>query len=138
MRARVSIPAWGKAALFAALALSAGACARMNPCGVLMENVAMVRDGEAAVRVSDEYRITGGTRRVARLRRNERGDFALLLDEHGVQQCLSPQWTERAETDLRPRWGWPAKVFEREGWPTIILLEDERKLQLRIEAESTP
>ncbi|MGE0742960.1 MAG: hypothetical protein AB7O98_16610 [Hyphomonadaceae bacterium] len=133
MRARGSIPASAKVAVVAALALGAGACQQMNPCAVLMQNVEMVRAGEASVRVSDEYRITRGSRRPARVRRGARGDFSLLLDEHGLQGCVPPQWSERVETELRPRWGWPAKVFEREGWPTIVLLEDERRLQLRIE-----
>lgn len=118
--------------------LLGGGCAQLDPCAVLLHNVAMVHDGEAVARVSDEYRITRGARRAARLRRGERGDFALLLDEHGLQQCLAGEWRERLDPERSQHRAWPAKVFEREGWPTIVLLEDERRLQLRIEAESSP
>lgn len=125
------------------LAGGLSACAKRSQCDSLLNNIERVRSGEAeelrSHKMTFEAEPTlkyGGA--VGQIDLD--GDFHAALSTEAVHQCLGPSWRGRVENVLRGEWTAPSIVFERPGWPDVVLLTDrpgrrEQSAQILIVAD---
>lgn len=133
MRAKVSIRASAKVAALLASLLSSAACANVNRCAPLNEQVERVRSGTAQIAVSDRVSVrTNRTARPNRAMLQQPGDFP-ALGAAAVHDCLGADWVGSVDADIRESWHAPAIRYRRAGWPDVVVLEDDDKLEIRIE-----
>lgn len=149
MRARASIPAWGKLVLSAlgvalVIALVTSPIWRRYPdqCGALAANIEAVRSGEAASRVSDAWvrhdrREKYGWSRSVIV--GERGDFGGYLSRFTFEACLGDEWLRTRSESVQDAWVREAWRYQRQGWPNVEYLtgiDDGLRTQIVIEARS--
>lgn len=137
MRAKVSIRASVKAAALFASFLSLAACANFDRCAPLNDHIERVRSGAAQTAASDRISVRTNrlTARPNRAMLQQQGDFP-ALGAAAVHECLGADWVGRVDAELRQGWRAPALRYQRRGWPNVVILEDDDKLEIRIEAAS--
>lgn len=128
MRAKASIPAWGRVALaclgaimVVALITAPAWRPRIDTCASLRDNVEAVRSASVTHRVSDtwirhERREKYGWSQSRFV--EERGDFHEYLTQYAVRTCLGGEWTEGHSYPQRS-WVREEWTYSRVGWPEV-------------------